>query len=50
MRWLQTRIARELSQTLGFAQKLLKPRLVMKTVGKGADQVTIFAWHCPYVG
>jgi len=41
MRWLQTRIARELSQTLGFAQKLLKPRLVMKTVGKGSDQVTI---------
>ena len=41
MRWLQTRIARELSQTLGFAQKTLKPRLVMKTVGKGAEQVTI---------
>lgn len=41
MRWLQTRIARELSQTLGLAQKVLKPRFSLKTVGKGADQATV---------
>ncbi|PMP51646.1 MULTISPECIES: phage tail protein [Vibrio] len=41
MRWVHTRIARELSQQLGIPQKNLKPRFSLKTVGKGADAVTI---------
>lgn len=41
MRWVKTRIARELSQVLGVSQKALKPRFSLKTVGKGVDAATI---------
>ena len=41
MRWLQTRISRELAQALGVSQKVLKPRFSLKTVGKGSDAATI---------
>lgn len=41
MRWMYTRAAREISQATGIAQKALKPRFSLKTVGKGSEAVTI---------
>ncbi|EII3108115.1 hypothetical protein CWL40_004426, partial [Vibrio parahaemolyticus] len=41
IRWLSVRVARELSQQLGIPQKLLKPRLLVRTVGKGIDKAFI---------
>lgn len=41
MRWLRTRIARELSQSLAISQKVLKPRFSLSTVGTGIDAATI---------
>ncbi|EJG1615098.1 hypothetical protein CFE14_RS15805 [Vibrio parahaemolyticus] len=41
MRWAGRIVARELGQTLGVAQKALKSRVSVSTVGKGADQVHI---------
>lgn len=44
MRWVHTRLARELSQQLGIPQKNLKPRFSLKTVGKGADAAPSYGW------
>lgn len=41
IRWLSGRVARELSQQLGIPQKNLKPRLVVRSVGKGMDKAHI---------
>ncbi len=41
IRWLSGRVARELSQQLGITQKYLKKRLLVRTAGKGMDQVHI---------
>ncbi|HHF3242392.1 TPA: hypothetical protein ACPJ2D_004432, partial [Vibrio alginolyticus] len=41
MRWMYTRAAREISQLTGIPQKALKFRFSLKTVGKGAEAVTI---------
>ncbi len=41
MRWLSGRIARELSQQLGIPQKSLKPRLMVRSVGKGMNKAHI---------
>ncbi|HAS3046039.1 TPA: hypothetical protein I6Y62_004319 [Vibrio parahaemolyticus] len=41
LRWAGSVVARELGQSLGVAQKGLKPRIVVTTVGSGADQVHI---------
>lgn len=41
IRWLQTRIAREVGAALGLPQKSLKPRLTTSVVGSGADRVHI---------
>ncbi|HHY0482731.1 phage tail protein [Vibrio parahaemolyticus] len=41
MRWMYSRVAREVSQLTGIPQKALKPRYSLKTVGKGAEAVTI---------
>ncbi|EGR3852969.1 hypothetical protein ACOCGL_003410, partial [Vibrio cholerae] len=41
MRWMQTRISREVSQLTGIPQKSLKTRYHLRTVGSGANAVTI---------
>ncbi|OCH08089.1 hypothetical protein A6D98_09695 [Aliivibrio fischeri] len=41
MRWMNTRLSREVSQITGIPQKALKARYSLKTVGKGMDAVTI---------
>lgn len=41
IRWLSGRVARELAQQLGIPQKYLKRRLLVRTAGKGSDQVHI---------
>lgn len=41
MRWLSTRMAREISQALRVPQKSLKTRWSTTTAGSGAEQVTI---------
>ena len=41
IRWLSGRVARELAQQLGVPQKYLKKRLLVRTAGKGSDQVHI---------
>lgn len=41
IRWLQTRVARELAQALSVPQKALKHRLTVSEVGSGGDQVHI---------
>ncbi|EJB5271367.1 TPA: phage tail protein [Vibrio parahaemolyticus] len=41
MRWMYSRAAREISQLTGIPQKALKFRFSLKTVGKGAEAVTI---------
>lgn len=41
MRWLISRLARELGQALGVAQNVIKPRLSSKAIGKGSDQVHV---------
>lgn len=41
IRWLSGRVARELSQQLGIPQKNLKPRLLVRSVGKGMDKAHI---------
>lgn len=41
MRWLTSRLARELGQALGVAQNAIKPRLSSKAIGKGRDQVHV---------
>ncbi len=42
MRWVQTRISREISSALGISQKVLKSRFSLKTVGDNGDRVTVF--------
>ncbi|MDE1465926.1 hypothetical protein [Spartinivicinus poritis] len=37
-RWLKTRMARELASQMGVAQKGLKNRFILSTVGKGKNQ------------
>ncbi|PMN73159.1 hypothetical protein [Enterovibrio norvegicus] len=41
IRWLSGRVAKELGQQLGVPQKVLKKRLLVRTAGKGSDQVHI---------
>lgn len=41
IRWLSGVVARELSQQLNIPQKVLKPRLSVRTVGKGTDKAFI---------
>lgn len=41
MRWVQTRLARELAQALNVSQKSLKTRFSLRNVGRGSDSVTI---------
>lgn len=41
MRWLQTRISRELAQSLGVPQRAIKPRLSLTQTGKGTQGVHI---------
>lgn len=42
LRWLSTVVARELSKQLNIPQKVLKPRLSVRTVGEGVNKAFIF--------
>lgn len=44
MRWLKTRIARELAASIGVSQKVLKSRIWLSHAGSGYDAVTIFGF------
>ncbi|WP_163836948.1 hypothetical protein [Spartinivicinus ruber] len=41
-RWLKTRMARELASQMGVAQKALKSRFILSTIGKGKNQKFVF--------
>lgn len=41
IRWLASRVSRELAQQLGIQQKYLKKRLLVRTAGQGLDKVHI---------